>query len=268
MWCCARRRLVSDAERRLEAKECARRKVRERRCNLATENRDNGRAPGRILETADVELFEHIEKNLYTAVLADSLDDLGLRDQAMRENIRPLSPDLVFAGWARTISCMDVHHICENPYEIEIEAIDSLMPGEIVVVATGESRRNAPWGELLSTASLSRGARGAVIDGLVRDVKKIQSLGFPVFATGIKPVDSRGRGIVVDYNVSVACGGVLVVPGDLVVADFDGVVVIPAAAVTETVRLATEKVTRENHSRTELMNGNLLRDVYRKYGVL
>jgi len=235
---------------------------------LATENHKNGRAPGRVLETADIELFDHIEENLYTAVLADALDELGFREQAMDERLRPLSPDFVFAGWARTILCMDVHYTSENPYEIEIESVDSLMPGEIVVVATGNSKRNAPWGELLSTAALTRGARGAVIDGLVRDVKKIQSLGFPVFATGVKPVDSRGRGVVVDYNVPVACGGVVVAPGDLVVADFDGVVVIPAAAVTEVVRMATDKVTRENHSRAELMNGKLLRDVYEKYGVL
>jgi 4-hydroxy-4-methyl-2-oxoglutarate aldolase len=81
-------------------------------------------------------------------------------------------------------------------------------------------------------------------------------------------VDSRGRGLVVDYNVPIDCGGVVVTPGDLVVGDFDGVVVIPAGAVAEVVRRATEKVTRENHSRAELMNGKLLRDVYRKYGVL
>jgi 4-hydroxy-4-methyl-2-oxoglutarate aldolase len=235
---------------------------------LATKHRSNGRTTGRVLETADLELFEHIEKHLYTAVLADALDDMGLREQAMRETIRPLSPDIVFAGWARTICCMDVYHTSQNPYEIEIEAVDSLMHGEIAVVATGDSKRNAPWGELLSTAALRRGARGAVIDGLVRDVKKIQALGFPVFAAGIKPVDSRGRGVVVDYNVPVDCGGVVVAPGDLVVADFDGVVVVPAAAATEAVRLATDKVARENHSRAELMRGSLLRDVYRKYGVL
>lgn len=235
---------------------------------MGTERQRNGRAAGKPLQTADLDLFEHVERNLYTAVLSDALDELGFRQQAMRETIRPLSPDLVFAGWARTISCMDVYHTCENPYDLEIEAVDSLLPGEIAVVATGDSKRNAPWGELLSAAALGRGARGAVIDGLVRDVKKIQELGFPVFATGIKPVDSRGRGLVVDYNVPVECQGVLVTPGDLVVADFDGVVVVPAAAVTEAVRLATDKVTRENHSRSELMNGMLLRQVYDKYGVL
>ena len=87
-------------------------------------------------------------------------------------------------------------------------------------------------------------------------------------AAGIKPVDSKGRGLVVDYNVPVECGGVMVSPGDLVFADYDGVIVIPAAAVPEAVTMATDKVTRENHTRGELMNGALLRDVYAKYGVL
>ncbi|MCC7342061.1 MAG: RraA family protein [Bryobacterales bacterium] len=228
----------------------------------------NQRASGRAIQDADLQLFEHIEKNLYTAVLSDSLDELGYRDQAMRETIRPLMPDAVFAGWARTILCVDVYHIQENPYDIEIEAVDSILPGEIAVVSTGDSKRNAPWGELLSTAAMSRGARGAVIDGLVRDVRKIQALGFPVFATGIKPVDSRGRGLVIDFNVPVECQGVLVTPGDLVVADYDGVIVVPAAIVDETVQLATDKVEREDHSRAELMSGLLLRQVYDKHKVL
>ena len=235
---------------------------------MGTDNHNNGRVVGRALQQSDLELFQHVERNLYTAVLSDALDEMGYRNQAMRENIRPLSPDLVFAGWARTISCMDVHYECKNPYDLEIEALDSLLPGEVAVVATGDSKRNAPWGELLSTAALSRGARGAVIDGLVRDVKKIQQLGFPVFATGIKPVDSRGRGVVVDYNVPVDCQGVVVAPGDLVVADFDGVIVVPSAVVSDAVRLATDKVARENHSRSDLMNGLLLRQVFDKYGVL
>jgi regulator of RNase E activity RraA len=146
--------------------------------------------------------------------------------------------------------------------------VDGILVGEVVVVSTVESKRNAPWGELLSTAARARGARGAVIDGLVRDVRKIEALGFPVFASGIKPVDSKGRGIVVDYNVPVDCGGVLVSPGDLVFADYDGVIVIPAEVLPEAMRLATDKVTRENHTRDELMRGAYLRDVYEKYGVL
>jgi regulator of RNase E activity RraA len=168
------------------------------------------RVEGRPVAAADVELFTHIERNLYTAVLSDALDDLGIRDRAMYEHLRPVSDDLVFAGWARTVSCVDLHYTPEDPYALEIEALDSVLPGEVVVVGTGESKRNAPWGELLSTAAMARGARGAVVDGLIRDVKKILALGFPVFAAGMKPVDSRGRGVVMGYNVPVECGRVTV----------------------------------------------------------
>ncbi|MBI3695377.1 MAG: RraA family protein [Acidobacteria bacterium] len=213
-------------------------------------------------------MFTFLEKNLYTAVVSDSLDQLGYREQAMREHLRPLSPSFCFAGWACTISCRDVYHVPEDPYGLEIEAVDSILAGEVVVVATQRSKRNAPWGELLSTAARARGARGAVIDGLIRDVKKIEALGFLVFAAGIKPVDSMGRGVVTEYNVPVECGGVLVHPGDLIFADFDGIVVVPRCAVEEAVRLATDKATRENHSRVELLQGAYLRDVYQKYGVL
>jgi regulator of RNase E activity RraA len=121
---------------------------------------------------------------------------------------------------------------------------------------------------LLSTAARARGARGAVIDGLVRDVRAIQHLGFPVFTAGIKPVDSKGRGIVVDYNVPVQCGGIVVTPGDLIVGDCDGIVAIPADLINETVNLASEKISKENHSRQDLLAGAYLAEVYAKYGVL
>lgn len=110
--------------------------------------------------------------------------------------------------------------------------------------------------------------RGAVIDGLVRDVRAIQQLGFPVFTAGIKPVDSKGRGIVVDYNVPVQCGGIVVTPGDLIVGDCDGIVAIPADLINETVNLAREKISKENHSRQDLLAGAYLAEVYAKYGVL
>ena len=217
---------------------------------------------------ADIARYERIERELYTAVVSDALDELGFRDQAMREYLRPLHPRCCFAGRARTIACTDIYRDIAEPYAMEIEAVDSILAGEVVVVSTQRSLRNAPWGELLSTAAMARQARGAVIDGLVRDVRKIEEIGFPVFAAGIKPVDSRGRGVVIDYNVPVECGGVLVSPGDLVFADYDGVIVIPKLAVADALKLASEKAARENSTRAELINGAYLRDVFRKYGVL
>ena len=223
---------------------------------------------GLVSQPWDLSLCEFAETNLYTAVVSDSMDQLGVRNQAMREHLRPLYAGCKVAGWARTIACSDIYHVPDDPYGIEIEAVDSLLPGEVAVVGTQSSVRNAPWGELLSTAARARGARGAIVDGLVRDVRKIEELGFPVFAAGIKPVDSMGRGMVTAYNVPVECGEVLVHPGDFVFADFDGVVVVPQAIVKEVLALAADKVRRENSSRAELMQGAYLRDVFAKYGVL
>ena len=81
----------------------------------------------------DVELSVFAEEHLYTAVVSDSLDQLGIRHQAMREYLRPLFPACKFAGWARTIACSDVYHISDHPYDLEIEAMDSILPGEVVV---------------------------------------------------------------------------------------------------------------------------------------
>jgi 4-hydroxy-4-methyl-2-oxoglutarate aldolase len=231
-------------------------------------NNDNHRSIRTAATPEDLSLFEKIGRQLYTAVISDSLDELGHRDQAMSHFIRPLFPEVCLAGWARTILCVDVDEIPDDPYAVEIEAVDSLLNGEVAVISTGGSIQNAPWGELLSTAAMARGARGAVVDGLVRDVKKIQKMGFPVFATGIKPVDSKGRGVVVNYNVPVVCGGVNVFPGDLIVGDYDGVVAVPAVIVPEVLERAVRKVSSENHSREELQRGAFLRDVYEKYGVL
>jgi regulator of RNase E activity RraA len=216
----------------------------------------------------DLGLCAFAEQYLYTAVVSDALDQLGVRSQAMREYLRPLHTRCTFAGWARTISCADIYHIPDEPYRIEIEAVDSLLPGEVAVIGTGQSTRNAPWGELLSTAAKARGARGAVVDGLVRDVGKIEEIGFPVFAAGIKPVDSMGRGIVTAYNVPVECGEVLVQPGDFVFGDRDGIIVVPREMVRQTIELAADKVRRENSTRAELVDGAYLRDVFAKYGVL
>ena len=235
---------------------------------MSSTTNQQGQTASDGLPEDDLGLAVFAEQKLYTAVVSDALDQVGIRNQAMREYLRPVYHCASFAGRARTIACSDIYHIPDDPYSLEIESVDSIQPGEVVVVSTQKSVRNAPWGELLSTAAKARQARGAVIDGLIRDIEKIEQLGFPVLAAGIKPVDSMGRGIVTAYNVPVECGEVLVHPGDFVFADQDGVVVVPGAVVREVLKLAADKVDRENHSRAELMQGAYLRDVYRKYGVL
>jgi 4-hydroxy-4-methyl-2-oxoglutarate aldolase len=217
---------------------------------------------------ADEDLFQMMQEQLYSGVICDILDEVGFRNQAMREDIRPLVVDTVLVGRAKTILFSDVYYIQHNPYELEIKAIDSVKPGEVVVVSTNGSRRNGPWGELMSMASKMRGARGALIDGLIRDTKKIRELGFPVFCVGFKPVDSKGRGMVIDYDCPVEVGNVLVHPGDVIFADHDGVVVIPDQVLASTIEMALHKVQAENNTRNELRQGKLLSEVYEKYGVL
>lgn len=207
---------------------------------------------------------------LFSAVLSDSLDAIGVINQAMRSSIRPLDDALKMCGRARTGIYMETASVEPgvNPYELEIAIVDDLKPGDVAVFACGGSSRIAPWGSLLSTATKARGAAGCVTDGLVRDILEIRRMGLPVFHGGIGPLDSKGRGQIQAVDVPVMCGGVRVEPGDLVFGDADGVVVVPQAVEAEVLAIAFDKINGEHHSITELRSGGYLRDVYAKYGVL
>jgi regulator of RNase E activity RraA len=215
--------------------------------------------------------FAELKRTLYTAVLSDVLDGLGRMDRAMRPFVRPLDDTSVIMGRARTGLWMNVFAVAdgENPYEHEMALLDDLKPGDVAVFGCGgPTERVAPWGELLSTAATCRGAEGCVTDGLVRDVRQIRAMGFPVFHGGIGPLDSRGRAKMVAIDVPIECGGVRVEPGDIVFGDVDGVVVLPAAIADDAIERALTKVTAENRTRDELLAGRLLAEVYAKYGVL
>lgn len=214
--------------------------------------------------------FAWIRRHLYVAVVCDVLDSLGLRDRAMSHRLRPLDPDnAVIVGRARTFRWMDTDYIdTKDPYGGEIAGVDSLQPGDVPVHSTDSALTNAPWGELMSTIAQRNGATGCICDSNIRDCRRIIALKFPIFYAGIRPLDSMGRGKVIAYDVPVRCGGVLVHPGELVFADFDGVVVVPRDVEDEVLRQAYDKVHKENASRRDLMRGDSLRKVYNRYGVL
>jgi 4-hydroxy-4-methyl-2-oxoglutarate aldolase len=220
----------------------------------------------------DSELFDFIKKDLYVASVCDILDELGYRNQAMHQRLRPLLPDpenCGFIGRARTFRWMETDYIDEeNPYGLEIEAMDSLKNGDVVIHSTDYSGTNAPWGELMSTIAKRNGVAGCVCDSQIRDCVKIMKMSFPVYYSGIRPLDSKGRAIVQAYDVPVRCGEVLVNPGDIVYADFDGIVVVPKEAEKNVFQKAKEKVGNENLSRMELLAGKSLREVYNKYKAL
>lgn len=220
----------------------------------------------------DAELFRFVKDHLYVAAVCDILDSLGYRNQAMHQRIRPLLPDIRrcgFVGRARTVRWMETDYVVqEDPYGLEIEFMDSLKAGDVAVHSTDAGGTNAPWGELMSTVAQRNGAAGCVCDSQIRDCARIIEMGFPVYYAGIRPLDSMGRARVMAYDVPVSCGGVVVSPGDIVFADFDGVVCVPRKVEETVFAAAREKVSKENVSRKELLAGKTLREVYNTYRVL
>jgi 4-hydroxy-4-methyl-2-oxoglutarate aldolase len=211
-----------------------------------------------------------LRDRLHAAVLSDVLDAMGYRDQVLDPSIRPLDDKLILMGSARTGLYMEVFHVepGENPYELEMTLIDDLRPGDVAVLCCAGSRRITPWGELLTTASIARGAGGCLTDGMIRDIRRIREMKFPVFHAGVKATDAQGRGKVVAIDVPVMCGGVRIRTGDLVFGDADGVVVVPAEAIDEAISRSLAKLDLETTAREELRGGALLRDVFKRHRVL
>lgn len=215
----------------------------------------------------DLTLTERLA-GLHPAVVADCLDRAGLRNQVLAPHIRPIAPEMRVAGYAATVHCIEVDEVPpsrDDWYRNELASVDALQPGDVVVVSTC---RGSYWGELLTTAATFRGARGVVADAYTRDTLALIELGFPTFAAGIHAADSLGRIDVDAYGVPILCGGVEVEPGDLVLGDHDGVVIVPAARGAEIVAAAEEKLSGENLVRARLAEGMPVSEAFRTYGVI
>jgi len=137
-----------------------------------------------------------------------------------------------------------------------------------VLACGGPTERIAPWGELLATASQARGAAGCITDGLVRDIKQIRAMHFPVFHGGIGPLDTKGRARMMERDTPIECAGVRVMSGDIVFGDADGVVIIPNEHAEVVIAKALEKAQGENTTRDELRQGQLLAEVFARHGIL
>jgi 4-hydroxy-4-methyl-2-oxoglutarate aldolase len=215
----------------------------------------------------DLTLVERLSR-LHPAVVADCLDRKGLRRQVLAPHIRPLTPTMRLAGFAATVHCVEVDAVPESRddwYRNELASVDALEPGDVLIVSTC---RGSFWGELLATASRFRGALGVVADAYTRDTLALAAMGFPTFAAGIHCADSLGRIDVDAFDVPITCGGVDIEPGDLVLGDHDGVVIIPAALGEEIVARAEEKLSSENLVREKLAEGMPVSEAFRTYGVI
>jgi 4-hydroxy-4-methyl-2-oxoglutarate aldolase len=217
--------------------------------------------------TARSALLDRLDR-LYPAVVADCLDRVGVRSNVMRPEIRPLYPEARLAGFASTVHAVQVDGPPDDPedyYKGELQAVDALSDGDVMVVSTVTG---SYWGELLATASRYRGARGIVVDGYTRDTLALIDMQFPTFVAGISCHDSLGRIDVDAVGVPIDCGGVRVNQGDLLLADFDGVVVVPIEVADEVLTLAEEKVSGEDLVRSKLAEGMPVWEAFRTYGVI
>jgi 4-hydroxy-4-methyl-2-oxoglutarate aldolase len=220
------------------------------------------------VERTSPEFYRMVEERLYTSVLADVMDDLGYHRQVMRHDIRPLYEGARVAGRAATMLAAEVYEVPAEPFKLELDLLDSIEPGEVVVCTTQGSMRAAMWGELLSTHTKARGGRGAIIDGLTRDAWGIVDIPFPVFVAGYTPADSKGRLDTIAIRVPIEAGGVLVHDGDLVVGDVDGCLAVPQAVEGEVIERAIAKVEGEDEVREVLRAGASISKVFKDYGIL
>jgi len=210
-----------------------------------------------------------LDPRVRTAMVSDSLDVVGIRNNAMDASIRALRPDMRAVGFAATIAFEPSSEFDQrDPYGAAIDFLDTLNPGQLAVVATGGRDDSAFWGELFSAAAKGRGATGMVCDGPLRDTEAVVGLGFNVFGASNRPIDYKGRMRVASVGTPVICGGVEVHPGDAVIADADGVVVVPKIHIDRVFELANARAQNEKSVLKDLLAGKSVREVWDAYGVL
>ena len=212
--------------------------------------------------------LDQMRQSLYSAVVCDALDAEGLAHQSPRVPLRPMTTGGVLVGRCRTTLWADMAHPDPRPYELELRAVDACRADDVLIAAAGGSVRSGIWGELLSTAAAKSGCVGAIVDGAVRDVRQMRAMGFPIYARATCIYDSKDRQRVIDLDVPVEIGGVVFAPGDLVVADEDGVVVVPRRAEDAVIRRAWEKVHAEECVRKAIAAGMKATEAFATFGVL
>ncbi|WP_276481444.1 RraA family protein [Paraflavitalea pollutisoli] len=234
-------------------------------------------APQRgILWKSDDELFSIVKAELYTAVVGDIMDKLGLLHQFLPPQVKPLRHDMFIVGRAMTVVEADVlesdgfdsqNPILRKPFGLMLEALDDLKKNE-VYICSGAAPSYALWGELMSTRAMKLGAAGAVVDGYSRDTNGILHINFPTFSYGRYAQDQAPRGKVIDFRVPIDIKGVRVNPGDIVLGDIDGVCIVPQEWEEQVFTLAIEKARGEKLVQQKILEGMSAKDAFEKYGIM
>jgi len=225
---------------------------------------------------SDEELFALARRELFTAVVGDVMDQMGLQKQFLPPQVKPLSDEMVVIGRAMPVLEADIfgeaegsgaNPIMRKPFGLVFEAVDNLKPNE-VYISTGSSPTYALWGGLMSVRAMHLGAAGVVVNGYSRDTREIRSLKFPCFSYGNYAQDQGPRGKVMDYRVPLQVGEAYIRPGDILYGDLDGVCVVPREAEVEAFTGALEKARGEQTVKKALEAGMSTLEAFNTYGIM
>jgi regulator of RNase E activity RraA len=242
----------------------------------------NGASSPKTVWKNDHELFDIIRTELFSAVVGDIMDKMGLLHQFLPPQIRPLRQDMVITGRAMTVLEADTPEdaakaegasgpgspgLAGKPFGLMLEALDDLRENE-VYLCSGAAPSYALWGELMATRARHLGCAGAVVNGYSRDTKGLLNLNFPTFSYGAYAQDQAPRGRVIDFRNTLEIGRVRVAPGDIVIGDMDGVCIVPRGAEEEVFQRALEKARGEKLVQQKIREGMSAKTAFETYGIL
>jgi len=201
-------------------------------------------------------------EKLATTNMADALDKVGIRGAVI--GIRPMYDCPKILGRAVTIK-ITAAGMMKSKYHLGVRAIDAAQPGDVIVIDNRGDLYNNCWGEILSMGATMKGVSGVVVDGAARDIDACKEFEFPVYARGTVPITARGRIMEESFNEVVRIGDIQVRPGDIVMADINGVVIIQVERLEEVLEAAEEILKKEEAMVTELRKGVPILEVDQKY---
>lgn len=188
--------------------------------------------------------------NAFKSIGTATIHEVNQQSGAMNSNIKPLKNTMKVCGPALTVEVRPGDNLGLH------QALMVAKKGDVIVAQAGGFSESGLWGEIMTIAAIERGAVGLVIDGAVRDVESASRLGFPVFSAGIS-MKASGKNFKGHINAPITCGAVVVNPGDLIVGDADGVVVVPSKEVNQVLKKSLEREKKEAGLIEQLKKGEL-----------